>query len=270
LCPFRRWALHRLGLQRLQEHHGFPDARDRGVVTHEVLYRALHRDALPPAHPADLEGGQLDLVLSRVLTERYRRFPAALREAERRRLGEVVKRWLEAEGERAPFAVEALEHEVELTLAGLTLHLRFDRVDQVDGARVVLDYKTGRAEPQRLLEERLTEPQLPLYALADAAIRGVVFVEVGDGEVVCKGAAAADVDLSPVRLVPLTEDWDAMRERWRVRLEALATEILRGRADVAPVGPEACRICHLQPFCRIHEHPEALADGLEPPGNDES
>jgi RecB family exonuclease len=195
-----------------------------------------------------------------VLAERYRRFPASVRDAERERLHRVLRRWLAVEAQRSPFTVTALEHEVELNLAGLTLRLRFDRADQVDGVPVVLDYKTGRTQPQRLFDQRLTEPQLPLYALADPAIRGVLFMEIGDDDVLLTGVAARAERLAPARLVPLAEDWDTVREAWRERLVALALEILRGRADVAPVGPAACRICHLQPFCRIHEHPRAVED----------
>jgi hypothetical protein len=260
LCPFRRWAVHRLNLDQPPEPHGFPDARDRGALVHEVLHRALDREAETPRHPGDIEAAALEELLSRVLAERYRRFPAPVRDAERERLHRVLRRWLAVEAQRSPFTVTALEHEVELNLAGLTLRLRFDRADQVDGVPVVLDYKTGRTQPQRLFDQRLTEPQLPLYALADPAIRGVLFMEIGDDDVLLTGVAARAESLAPARLVPLAEDWDTVREAWRERLVALALEILRGRADVAPVGPAACRICHLQPFCRIHEHPRAVED----------
>jgi probable DNA repair protein len=260
LCPFRRWAVHRLDLGRPMEPHGFPDARDRGALVHEVLHQALARDAAAPAHPSELDMTRLDELLARIVASQYQRFPAPVRETERQRLRTLLCRWLEVEAARAPFTVAALEHEVALTLDGLTLRLRFDRVDRVGGAAVVLDYKTGRTQPQRLFDARLSEPQLPLYALADESIRGVLFVELGDDGVFCKGVAAESVALEPARLTPLREPWDAVRAGWSEQLTALAAEIRQGRAEVAPVGPEACRSCHLQAFCRIHEHAAAGAD----------
>src|SRR5690606_20962719 len=145
---------------------------------------------------------RLDEVVGERVAERYRRFPAAVREIERRRLQALLERWSALEAARSPFAVQALEHEVSVTAGGIRLRLRLDRVDRVDGALVVLDYKTGAVRPQRLLDERLTEPQLPLYAMADEAIRAVLFVELAD-EVVLRGAAAPDLELAPARLTPL-------------------------------------------------------------------
>ncbi|HEX7036172.1 MAG TPA: PD-(D/E)XK nuclease family protein [Pseudomonadales bacterium] len=252
LCPFRRWARHTLRLGPPPEPHAFPDARDRGLLVHEVLHRALLDPDGRPVRSGRPDPARLDEIVGERVAERYRRFPAAVCEIERRRLRTLLERWSALEAARAPFAVRALEQEVSVAVGGIRLRLRLDRVDQVDGALAVLDYKTGAVRPQRLLDERLTEPQLPLYAMADEAIRAVLFVELAD-DVVLRGAASLDLELSPARLTPLPEAWDALRARWRERLEVLAAEILAGRADVAPVGPEACRSCDLQPFCRIHE-----------------
>lgn len=252
LCPFRRWARHTLRLEPPVEPHAFPDARDRGVLVHEVLHRVLLDPSGQPIPSGRADPARLDVIVSDRLAERYRRFPAPVRDIERRRLRDLLERWLAAEAERAPFAVHVLEHEVSVSIGGIRLRLRLDRVDQVDGALVVLDYKTGAVRPQRLLDERLTEPQLPLYALADEAIRGVLFVELAD-DIALRGAAAPELELTPARLAPLPDSWEELRARWRERLEVLAAEILGGRAEVAPSGPEACRSCDLQPFCRIHE-----------------
>jgi hypothetical protein len=56
-------------------------------------------------------------------------------------------------------------------------------------------------------------------------------------------------------------DWPAQVAFWRGEVERLAAEFATGRAEVAPRnGPATCRQCDVQPFCRIHERRDALAE----------
>ena len=48
---------------------------------------------------------------------------------------------------------------------GLSLSLRIDRIDQTaDKKQILIDYKTGDANPREWFTERLLSPQLPLYS----------------------------------------------------------------------------------------------------------
>jgi hypothetical protein len=48
--------------------------------------------------------------------------------------------------------------------------------------------------------------------------------------------------------------WDAQRAEWRAALARLADEFAAGHAAVAPKrAAQTCRLCDLQPLCRIHE-----------------
>jgi hypothetical protein len=56
-----------------------------------------------------------------------------------------------------------------------------DRIDQLaDGRQVIIDYKTGAAvDTKNWAEQRITEPQLPIYAaLVNEDVAAVVFAKV--------------------------------------------------------------------------------------------
>jgi ATP-dependent helicase/nuclease subunit B len=88
---------------------------------------------------------------------------------ERQRLAALLAEFLEMEKMRAPFDVVACEEPRVAELGGLQLKVRIDRIDELAGGRrVILDYKTGKVSTSGWWDERLDEPQLPLYAITDA------------------------------------------------------------------------------------------------------
>ena len=264
-CPFRAWAIHRLGIAAPREPHAYPDALDRGQLLHTLMQLLLERDQGSRVHPQDIDDAVTSTAIERALQRNYRRFPKPYLDAERQRLTQLVERWLAQEQKRAAYRVEAVEQSVELDLAGLTLNLRLDRLDRVldtevdansqgIGDLLVLDYKTGRVQPKHLLEDRLLEPQLPLYAIANPAVKGVLYVQMTDREVRLTGVGARQLDLRPARtLAPSEGDWEDLRTRWRHQLISLGEEFRQGIAVAHPASAETCRYCHLQPFCRIGE-----------------
>ena len=75
--------------------------------------------------------------------------PAPYIDLEETRLVRLVTLWLEYEATRVPFAVEETEAERVVTIAGLSMKLRLDRVDQlIDDSSLVIDYKTGDVDPE--------------------------------------------------------------------------------------------------------------------------
>jgi ATP-dependent helicase/DNAse subunit B len=144
------------------------------------------------------------------------------------------------------------------TFGGLPYRVRIDRQDELeDGARVVIDYKTGAATAD-WRGDRPDNPQLPVYALlrperlvavaygrVNAAEfkfvaeseRGNVF-KAGDKPQPRKGAMEGEASFA------------ALIERWRTRIEAIASRFAAGDAAVAPTA-KACQNCPLPGLCRI-------------------
>ncbi len=186
---------------------------------------------------------------------------AAYLQVEQERLRSVLLQWLDYEIERRDFTVEACEKESDANINGLQLRLRVDRVDQVDGGRLILDYKTGKVSPAMWSGDRPDEPQLPLYAIHGQvdSLRGVLFAQVRAGDLLFKGRVedanktlAKSFDgRSDLIKSPFTQD---LRDEWSVALGSLAEQFLSGDAAVAPkFYPNTCRYCPLPALCRVAE-----------------
>ncbi|MFP5307565.1 MAG: PD-(D/E)XK nuclease family protein [Gammaproteobacteria bacterium] len=292
-CPFRAFATHRLTAQPLEQPGYGPSYRDRGQLVHralEALWRSLRNqaalqaldDASLDAHIAEA----VDAALERCAQTAPQRFPKALRELERTRLRALLAAWMRIERERPPFSVEWIEGSAPedaqaappdtqlVDFAGLRLRLRPDRIDRLaDGARLVIDYKTGAKRPLPWHDGRPEEPQLLLYALTGADVEGLAYARLTAGTIGFDGIAASDA-LAPglrsyadYRETREAASWGALMGRWRGELETLAAEIRRGLASVTPKNThQSCRDCHLHAACRIRETFPAFAfdDELEP------
>ena len=244
-CPFRAWAVHRLGLKEEQSAERFPDALARGTIVHEAFHK-LYRDHERPFFDEDISAA-----VEATLAEQLAHAPARFQANEKSRIEAIIRAWLEHEAQRPAFSVIGLEQEAELTMPGARFRLRIDRIDQDagTGAKIVIDYKTGAVSVNRLVDERLIEPQLPMYALTDDQIQAVLYARVGDEEIRLDGWGADS--LSAGRLPE--GGWHALRSRWREQIAALCEEFRSGEATVAPYRPpQTCRYCHLPGLCRIN------------------
>ena len=177
----------------------------------------------------------------------------------------LLMRLLELEKNRAPFELLAREKPQQVTVAGVKVSTRPDRVDRLeDGSRVILDYKTGRkAGVGDWLGEHPDEPQLPLYAVSAGRddVAAVAFVQLHAQDVLFKGLSREKELLPGVQTLAENRiaanqyaDWKDLFEGWRTMLENLAREYLDGRADVSPKNyPTTCRDCDLGALCRVKE-----------------
>ncbi len=158
---------------------------------------------------------------------------------ERRRLQGLLRQWLAFERERSEaFVVEATEQAGRCDAFGIPLQLRVDRIDRIGDARLIIDYKTGLVQANKLNADKLLEPQLPLYALFAEALLGDAS---SGGEV--DGVALAQVNARYGMSVHLRSNWAAhwqdgkkvrnpvdSPDKWRAELQAWSG-VLRGYAE---------------------------------------
>jgi RecB family exonuclease len=140
-------------------------------------------------------------------------------------------------------------------------------VDELpDGRLVVLDYKTGASVSHKSwAEERIAEPQLPIYAalaLRDGEVAAVCFAKVqaaeqkfigiADSAEVLPGVCALDGarKLFPEDRFP---DWAALIRHWQASITAIAAEIKAGEAAVKFRNEEDLRDCDVKPLLRLPE-----------------
>jgi hypothetical protein len=264
-CGFRAFAEARLWATELEQIELGMDARESGTVVHDVLKRfwdAVKTQNELRAMPAEERDELLEWCIDEVLkrTERGSEsaWDAAYVHVQRSRLRRLLSWWLELEEERRePFEVRLSEKEFKDVRVGpLRLNVRMDRVDEVGGGEVLIDYKTGAASPNDWLTERPDAPQLPLYAILSEAerLKGVAFglVRAGEGRGM-KGYAVRD-GLLPSRPAKMKEaaTLSAQVERWRQVLVALAEEFYAGDAQVRPKSyPATCEHCAQRVLCRL-------------------
>lgn len=265
-CAFRGFAETRLLTDALERPTpGFND-RERGQLTHhalEQIWRELGDwSTLTSSAPQDIDALLERSAASAIAAQIRARDPGVRwRGREQRRLTRLLAQWLQTEGARAPFRVQHIEQPSQhLRLGGLDFKMRIDRVDELqDGARVLIDYKTGSPTPD-WRGERPNNPQLPMYAL----LRPDRLVAVAYGKVNASECSfvseteRVDVFFKSQKRSKLEElpNFAALVDTWSRRIHTLAAEFAAGDAAVAPIAG-ACLSCELQPLCRV---PSALDD----------
>lgn len=271
-CPFRSFALHRLGADRLESLSPGLNARDAGNLLHLALqnfWTLLKSQAdLLAADESTLRARIEDAVLDAVRTT-SRFHPDTMSERfcflEQQRLQELLWQWLAEERKRGSFRVVATEQRLSWRHPGLTLSLRIDRIDETDNGHLVLvDYKSSKNTAMKWQDERQSNPQLPLYLGAvaqqegSAPVDGVYFAQVNIEECRYRGIGDSDA-LYPGSGVGSQKDlaegttWETLRRQWQESLSALADEFLAGYVAITPKSRTSCTFCHLHGFCRIQE-----------------
>lgn len=240
--PYAIYAKHVLGLHKLAPLGEEPDARERGIMVHDVFAKLVEADIDPDAPDA----------AARLRTHAVEAFAGLAAIGDRRdiwlrRFDTAAAQFLAHERARQS-AVRTRHAEIDGTWTlpnGFTLTGRADRIDILaDGSAEIIDFKTGSL-PKPADMQRLFAPQLPLEA---------AMLEAGAFESLPPAQTSAltfiRVRLGPAAFVPM-----AFRTRGGVmaaaaeagqRLQRHVEAILRSdalpmTADVLPVASRRYR-----------------------------
>jgi hypothetical protein len=270
-CPFRATAKYRLKVEPWPYAIDGLQPNERGNLVHATLNN-FFRVVGSHAELAAMSAAQIGAELARaatsacalITTSRWALLPPMVAALEPVRLRALAQEWIaNFELPRPPYRVGSLETRFSLSLGGLELSLRFDRVDALpQGGALMIDYKTGSvAIPKHWFGERPREPQLGLYTLAwqqhypEVPVLGVAYARLRPGHVAVIGLGAnADVwpVLQPVAKATSLASFDAAKVWWGKHLPLLADAFRRGDAAVAPRDKGApCRTCGFPSLCRI-------------------
>ena len=216
----------------------------------------------------------VDKALQNFELDRRVTLPARFRELEAARLAKLLDVWLQVEARRGlPFEVVACEQPAEVEIEGIKVRMVVDRIDQLaDGRQVIIDYKTGASiDTRNWAEQRITEPQLPIYAaLVNEDVAAVVFAKVlldkpafagvADEKDILPGVQGIGDDKQKVFDPAEFPDWIAVITHWRERLHAVAKEVKAGQAGVVFADEKGLQYCEVLPLLRLPERRRLLAE----------
>jgi exodeoxyribonuclease-5 len=284
ICPAWAYYQYRLGAKKLAEPVEGLDPAKRGTLVHDTLehfwteVQSLENlQALSPASLQDAVLRAIDSVLAtQAEDQRQESLKPRFKALERQRILRLVLGWLELELTRPqPFTVVACEKTVEVDIEGIKARMQIDRIDQLDDGRLlVIDYKTGAAiDTKNWASERITEPQLPIYAAIAPKdgfddqhhVAAVVFAKVllddpsflglGEEDDLIPKVAGLDSKAGRKLFVDTDRfpDWPSVLEHWRQRIAAIAREVKAGHATVDFTDEKDLRYCDVLPLLRLAE-----------------
>ena len=271
-CPFQAFARIRLHALNPDIPETDFDSLLRGKLIHRILEIFWKKVRTRTELESLTKTGKLSALLSdtiqHAMDEFFKEMPKQVKflELEKSRNFELLLEWLtKFELTRDDFSVMEQEKKIEIKLDGLSLSLRIDRIDQTtDKKQILIDYKTGNANPSEWFTERLLSPQLPLYSNLISPM-GVYLAQIKKGEMGMKGVQSLDNETSSIQFIKISKPknfskiigeptWDNLLNHWKNKTSDLANEFLSGRLSIKPsLQQNTCRNCDLKSFCRIWE-----------------
>ena len=255
-CPFRAFAKHRLGARPLEGTDLGVSKRDQGNAAHKTM-ALIWSELGSLSKLLELTPEEIRELISRSARSAIQQLASGIgRKLERRRLERLLPQWLDIEKSRDWFTVHATEQDHLVTLGGMQIRTRADRIDHLaNGRAIILDYKTGMLRWTGWEGDRPDEPQLPLYcATSGEPIAGAAFAVIRIDELVFRGSTEEGVSLPALKEMraeaPLS--FAQQVQEWRRVLERLAVTFRAGLAEVDP-KQGACDLCGLRALCRIRE-----------------
>ena len=205
--PYAIYARYTLRLNPLDPLHQAPDARDRGIIVHEVLERFVK--TRPPNETRSEARARL-LTLARSVLAQESPFPAA-RALWLAKLDRAADHFLTQDAKHSgiPLALEtkgALKLDpLDFTLFGIP-----DRIDRLpDGTLHLIDYKTGAA-PKAAQQKQYAKQLLLAAVMADKG----GFADLGPSQVAKISyiglGASEDVVETDITEALLTEHWEKL------------------------------------------------------------
>jgi RecB family exonuclease len=266
-CGFLAFAELRLRAAAVDACELGLDAGERGSLVHRALenfWSATRSQAELRALTEEERSRRLEDAISAA----FAKLPASeagwsfsYMRVQRERLHRLLSRWLDVELERGPFTVQKREERSVIPVGPLQLKVQPDRVDEVDGGIVLVDYKTGHAAHRsNWLGDRPDDPQLPLYALLTepGKLQGLLFGRVRPGSEMEWHGLAANRSVLPLEKRQKLVDLELRRQEWQAVLTKLADDFAAGRAEVNPKSFTVnCTACAQRLLCRVD--PAALA-----------
>jgi probable DNA repair protein len=271
ICPAWAFYQYRLGAKSLKMPSNGLDSMTRGILVHGVL-AAFWQDK-NFADFRDMSAENLEKALNTAIkmalnevAKQQKTLSANLLALEHERLHKLVGDWLAYEKERnVSFNIIECEKDKKVMIGGIEVTLKIDRIHQLqDGGIEFVDYKTGQTPKTASWgEQRIIEPQLPIYAVfydaseAENIISGVQFGMVKTAEHAFFGVSAAnfeaDADKRKNKWLLSFSSWQQLLNHWKTSIETIALEIQHGEAAIKFEDENNLAYCEVLSLLRLPE-----------------
>lgn len=269
ICPAWAFYQYRLGAKSLKTPKSGLDAAERGQLVHAVLEAFWQARDWSDLHAMQDEA--LQLAVSKAVTSAVEIFTqhhdevfsSAILTLEHERLTKLVLAWLAFEKSRAViFQMVACEAEKKVNIGGIEVTLKIDRVHRLEnGGLELVDYKTGRLPSIKSWgEDRITEPQLPIYAVFYDEAQNIASIQFGlvkTAEHVFTGISEAnfeaDADKRKPEFIRNFTDWSHLKAHWKSSIEVIVQEVKAGEAAIRFANDADLLYCEVLPLLRLPE-----------------
>lgn len=269
ICPAWAFYQYRLGAKALKVPTSGLDHIMRGLLVHDVLERFWTKRHF--ADLRDMSSDDFSFALQQAVSLTIEAFAAetdiasaAILELEHERLFNLVGHWLAYEKERGVvFKIVGCEVPKTVHICGIEVHLKIDRIHQLEnGGLEFIDYKTGQTpKTKNWGEDRITEPQLPIYASFFAenteAVTGIYFGMVKIADHAFSGVGEVNFEAEQNKRKPtFTQnfvDWPHLLQHWKTSIEDIALELKAGEAATRYSDATDLMYCDVEPLLRLPE-----------------
>ncbi len=242
VCPFKAFAVHRLGATPVFEPIRGINNREKGVIVHQLMntfWRGLKTSSALQKFSSEEKLEYVKQIVHGEIKKDYfaTSIETELFKIEIDRAIELIQAWTDFELTLPPFRVISQEEKVSVNIFGVPVKIKPDRIDQLESGDIrIVDYKTGACSRSDWVGPRLSAPQLPMYAIFHPlfSATSIAFAHVNTVKPRWIEVPASD---SPA------EDWDKWISRWEQDIKILAEEILGGIAVPEINERDACAYC---------------------------
>lgn len=247
--PLKTYFKWRLGVRPLESEIKGISALERGNALHtalELIWTDLGgwRQLVSSTEQAidALVERSVSLAIDRALSRRFVIPSFQLVELEKVRIKKTLLTWLKLEAARPEFLIHACELSFSYHYNQHQIKLRIDRIDRLkDGHLLLIDYKSGKVAASGWTNEVLSEPQLPLYAIALATEEhriskcssAIAFARVKAGEDqayvgLSANDSSAALEINGVKTADF-ESWQGQLAVWTAHINQSIEELVNGQ-----------------------------------------
>jgi RecB family exonuclease len=250
-CAFKGFS-KRLHLEKFDAPHIGFNRLEQGNLIHKVL-ETFYTEVKSKESLLELSSSELDDLLERHIDSAINnKSTSRFKKIEKIRIKKILHDYFELEKQRDVYEVIKTETTTEVSINNLSFKIRLDRVDRLpNGNKLIIDYKTGKAEISQMTGSHIKQAQLPIYALTNS-VNGVAFAKINATK--CEYLAITnDESALPVKKTTIPK-WEDQLVEWESILNSASYDFQNGVATVLP-EKNACEFCDYDLLCRVEKLP---------------